>query len=92
MDDYDEINNNWPREGGDYLGYIEKSIKYKPNMGIADDKNILQGAVFGIDFGEFISFNSLYKTKLTQINQEDQWERWPLKLIVIVKDWAQCWL
>jgi len=56
MNDCDEINNNWPREGGDYLGFIEKSIRFEPNLGVVDDKNNLQGMIFGIDFGEFIQF------------------------------------
>lgn len=37
--------------GGDSIGYIENSLKYKLCLGLFDDKNSLQGWVLGVDLG-----------------------------------------
>jgi len=50
--DIPEINNTWKREGGDYLDYINSSIKSKESLGAVDEKGVLQAMLFGIDFGK----------------------------------------
>jgi len=51
LDDVAEINEKLLREGGDHLGYVENSIKYKLSMGICDENGKLQVWLYAVDIG-----------------------------------------
>jgi len=51
LDDVPQINENLLREGGDNIGYVENSIKYKLTLGVFDENGKLQAWIFGVDLG-----------------------------------------
>jgi len=46
-----EVNQKIEREGGDNLGYIENTIKYKLSLGLVDETGKLQAWLYGVDLG-----------------------------------------
>lgn len=46
-----EINEKLLREGGDNIGYLENTIKYKLSMGLFDENEKLQAWLYGVDIG-----------------------------------------
>lgn len=51
VDDIDIVNEKLLREGGDPIGYVENSLKYKLCIGLFDQKGVVQGFVLGVDMG-----------------------------------------
>jgi len=51
LDDVNEINEKLLREGGDNIGYIENTIKYKLSLGLFDETGKLQAWLYGCDIG-----------------------------------------
>lgn len=51
LDDVAEINQKLLREGGDSIGYIESTIKYKLSLGLVDQSGKLQAWLYGVDLG-----------------------------------------